>query len=369
MAEDSGLKKIVERVVSKVLDSQVPRLRDELVASVLQEVQSKAGADSQTTSGDLLRAITVIHAGATQREILRALLDSAAQYSGRVALFVVKSGTASGWQGRGFDDADAIKDFPFDLSKGLGAQVLQDRSAAIGKASDVDPRFIERFRNPALNQAMLLPLMLKDKVAALVYADGGSEAGKLDSVAVELLTVAASAWLEVAALRKQATKESASESAAPAERVQAPVPVESVSSFVDPFAGHAPKHAVPPPPQPRAAQRQTDVDATIISASAAVAVASDPNLSPEDADTHRKAQRFAKLLVDEIKLYNQAKVTEGRKHKDVYDRLKEDIDKSRATYQRRYGNTAAAAGDYFNNEVVRSLAEDNPALMGANFRR
>lgn len=368
MAEDSGLKKIVERVVSRVLDSQVPRLRDELVASVLQEVQSKAGGDSQTTSGDLLRAITVIHAGATQREILRALLDSTAQYSGRVALFVVKSGTATGWQGRGFDDTDALKDFPFDLSKGLGAQVLQDRTPAVGKASEVDPRFIERFRAPALNQAMLLPLMLKDKVAALVYADGG-EAGKLDSVAVELLTAAASAWLEVAALRKQATKESAPESAPSAERVQAPVPVETVSSFVDPFAGHAPKHAVPPPPQPRATQRQTDVDATIISASAAVAVASDPNLSPEDADTHRKAQRFAKLLVDEIKLYNQAKVAEGRKHKDVYDRLKEDIDKSRATYQRRYGNTAAAAGDYFNNEVVRSLAEDNPSLMGANFRR
>ena len=57
------------------------------------------------------------------------------------------------------------------------------------------------------------------------------------------------------------------------------------------------------------------------------------NLSPEEADVHRKAQRFARLLVDEIKLYNQVKVTEGRKNKDVYDRLKDDIEKSRATYQ------------------------------------
>jgi len=92
-------------------------------------------------------------------------------------------------------------------------------------------------------------------------------------------------------------------------------------------------------------------------------------LSPEDQDVHRKAQRFAKLLVDEIKLYNQAKVSEGRKNHDVYDRLKDDIEKSRATFNRRYGSSAAASGNYFSNEVVRSLAEDDITMMGANFRR
>jgi hypothetical protein len=89
----------------------------------------------------------------------------------------------------------------------------------------------------------------------------------------------------------------------------------------------------------------------------------------EDDDLHRKAQRFARLLMDEIKLYNQAKVAEGRKNRDLYDRLKEDIEKSRATYQKRYGNTAAASADYFNQELIRSLAEDDVSLMGSNFRR
>lgn len=92
-------------------------------------------------------------------------------------------------------------------------------------------------------------------------------------------------------------------------------------------------------------------------------------MSPEDAETHRKAQRFARLLVDEIKLYNQAKVTEGRKNRDIYDRLKEDIEKSRSMYLKRYGATVAANADYFSSEVVRSLAEDDSSLMGANFRR
>jgi len=73
--------------------------------------------------------------------------------------------------------------------------------------------------------------------------------------------------------------------------------------------------------------------------------------------------------MDEIKLYNQAKVSEGRKNRDLYDRLKEDIEKSRATYQKRYGNTSAAGADYFNQELIRSLAEDDISLMGSNFRR
>jgi hypothetical protein len=113
------------------------------------------------------------------------------------------------------------------------------------------------------------------------------------------------------------------------------------------------------------------VEVASASAAAAPAAATDPlaGLSPEDADVHRKAQRFARLLVDEIKLYNQAKVAEGRRNKDLYDRLKEDIDKSRGTFQKRYGNTAAASADYFQSELLRSLAEDDISIMGSNFRR
>src|SRR6201987_507412 len=187
MAEGTGIKKTVEQVVSQVLESYVPRLRDELVQRVLEQVQSGAGPGPVSSASELLRAVSLIHAGGTQREILRALLDSAAQHCGRVALFVVKAGTATGWQGRGFDESDAIKDFAFDVSSGLGARALQARTVASGRASEVDGRFIEQFKKPADSQILILPLVLKDKVAALVYADSGSKAGKMDGVALELL--------------------------------------------------------------------------------------------------------------------------------------------------------------------------------------
>src|SRR5437016_5818232 len=144
---------------------------------------------------------------------------------------------------------------------------------------------------------------------------------------------------------------------------------QTVSAYSDPFAGHAPKHVAPVPVEQPAAVAEAEPVSVAAAAAPAPVADSLPQMAPEEADVHRKAQRFARLLVDEIKLYNQAKVAEGRKHKDVYDRLKDDIEKSRATYRKRYGNTAAASGDYFDNELVRSLAEDDSSIMGANFRR
>ena len=146
-----------------------------------------------------------------------------------------------------------------------------------------------------------------------------------------------------------------------------------MSSFSDPFAAHTPKHIAPKAvPEPEPVAEVVEVSAACRRpAAAAPAAAADPfaGMSAEDAETHRKAQRFARLLVDEIKLYNQAKVAEGRRHKDLYDRLKEDIEKSRSTYTKRYGTTTAASGDYFQKEVVRNLAEEDLSVMGANFRK
>jgi len=372
MAESKQLKKIVERAVAQVLNRQLPKLQAELVEHVLAELPSStaeaapAQAVSEGGTANLLQAVASIHAGTSQKEILRALLDAGSTSAARVALFVVKAGTATGWQGRGFGEEDAVKDFLLDMSTGPTAHAFQNRVVTPGNVAEMDGRFVQRFGGPENEQVLILPLVLKDKVAALLYTDGGPS-GLLDAVSLELLVKAASAWLEVTSLRKQAQRE-LSEAG---ERVAA-IPVQTVSSFADPFAAHAPRHVATraQESEPAAEVVEVPAHAAVASAASAPATAADPfaGMPPEDADTHRKAQRFARLLVDEIKLYNQAKVAEGRRNKDLYDRLKDDVEKSRSTYQKRYGNTVAAGGDYFQKEVVRSLAEDDVSVMGANFR-
>ncbi len=376
MGESKELQQIVERAVAKVLDRQMRSMQAELVESVLAQLPADAAAAPAAAGegnvGNLVQAVSRIHAGSTQKEILRALLDAASAHAARTALFVVKSGTASGWQGRGFGEEDAVKDCPLDITAGSAAHACQNRVATPGNIAEMDARFVQRFGGPENEQILVLPLVLKDKVAALLYADGGAT-GQMDGASLELLVLATSAWLEVASLRKQVQKEPG-ETAPAMERPAPAAPVQTVSSFSDPFAAHAPKHTAAkaePEPEPAAEVVEVSTHAAAGAAASAPATAADPfaGISAEDADTHRKAQRFARLLVDEIKLYNQAKVAEGRRHKDLYDRLKDDIEKSRATFQKRYGSTAAASGDYFQKEVVRSLAEDDLSVMGASFRK
>ncbi len=375
---------MVERAVAQVLERHLPKLQAELVERVLAELPETPAASAETvagsaTHGGLVQAIAGIHTGTTQKEILRALLEAGSAYGSRVALFVVKAGTASGWQGRGFGEDESVKDFPLDMSSGPAGHAYQNRTAAPANIAEMDRRFVKQFGGPENEQILVLPLVLKDKVAALLYADGGAE-GVLDGPSLEVLVMTTSAWLELAALRKVSQKEVSEPAPVPAIEAVRPVaapPAQSVSAFPDPFASHAPKHNAPaavaapvplPAPEPELVEVATAAPA---SAASAPAVAADPfaGISAEDADTHRKAQRFARLLVDEIKLYNQAKVAEGRRNKDLYDRLKEDIEKSRSTFQKRYGTTAAASGDYFQKEVVRSLAEDDLSVMGGNFRK
>jgi hypothetical protein len=368
---NNDARQLVEHAVAEALQTQLPQLQSKIVQQVLDALPAPASetpAAATPDSSALVQAVASIHAGSTQKEILRALLDAGSGYCARIALFVVKAGAASGWQSRGFGEEDPVKDFALDLTAGPVAHSYQNRIATPGNITEMGGPFAEQFGRPANEQVLVLPLALKDKVAALVYADGG-DTGKLDPDALELLVIATSAWLEVTSLRKQAA---AREDSAPMTRIEpAAAPVQTVSSFSDPFAAHAPKHVPASIPEPEPAAEVVEVAAAHASAAAAPATATDPlaGLSPEDADVHRKAQRFARLLVDEIKLYNQAKVAEGRRHKDLYDRLKEDIDKSRGTFQKRYGNTAAASGDYFHNELLRSLAEDDISIMGSNFRR
>lgn len=79
---------------------------------------------------------------------------------------------------------------------------------------------------------------------------------------------------------------------------------------------------------------------------------------------HEEARRLARLLISEIKLYNEEQVEEGRRNKDLYHRLREDIDRSRQIYEERVHESVKATVDYFQQELIRSLAGGDPRALG-----
>ena len=80
---------------------------------------------------------------------------------------------------------------------------------------------------------------------------------------------------------------------------------------------------------------------------------------------HEEARRLARLLVSEIKLYNEEIIEEGRRSGNIYERLKDDIDRSRQMYQERIDPRLLESGkDYFRLELVQRLAGGDERLLG-----
>jgi len=87
-------------------------------------------------------------------------------------------------------------------------------------------------------------------------------------------------------------------------------------------------------------------------------------VNPDNQALHEEARRLARLLVSEIKLYNEEQVEEGRRNRDVYERLREDIDRSRQMYDERVDPQILRSTDYFYQELVRILAAGDSKALG-----
>lgn len=348
MTDLSRIREQVERIVREVVGEHSAAI-SESVRQRIADIKTEPGEAHGTSPTDLLNAaVASVQDATSQTDILKALLDGATNFSQRAGLLVVRGTTATGWQARGFDDNEAFRHFSTDCTQGLCERVLHSRTPSAAAADEFDSTFVARFGHPADGNVVLLPLVIKEKVAAMVYADGGEKAAAgLNASALELLVRCTGLWLEVLSFRKVAP------------------------------ADHHAAHEMPPaPPAPVVAKAAVEVapvaSAAAPAAAGTIAVAPPPPTPAAPAsngedEVRNKARRFAKLLVEEIKLYNQAKVSEGRATRDLYDRLKDDIDKSRATYEKRYGQTVPDV-DYFTQELVRILGDNDRSIFGANFR-
>ena len=92
------------------------------------------------------------------------------------------------------------------------------------------------------------------------------------------------------------------------------------------------------------------------------------DVAPVNGKAHQSAQRLARVLIAEIKLYYMDKI-DGRnagETQNIYDLLKDPIDKSRQHYRQRVG-TEVSMPDYFHGELVKTLCEGDASRLGPNY--
>jgi hypothetical protein len=357
-------------------------------------------------------AISEIDDQQSQAEILKVLVNRAAAFAPRVAFFVIKGDQGIGWRARGLQGTvgdQAVQQIKFamaaDTAVGAASRSRETWSGGPGSHGE-DHLILNHLGEEPPARIVAVPLVVSKRSVAVLYADSGdldSEAINLE--ALETLVRVAGMAVELLVARSgtgaQPAQPARGEEPAPEERgytptveydeitpvveesapgpaiseaptavvpervtdepeAAHPVQVESQSEqepIADRFAETAPPVIPEPAPTTEAPRRRYGADVEL-----PIEVSND-----EERRFHTDARRFARLLVSEIKLYKESQVNEGRSRNDLYDRLRDDIERSREMYDKRVKPEVAQRYDYFHHELVNTLAEGDAAKLGSSY--
>jgi hypothetical protein len=269
----------------------------------------------------------------SQAEILQLLLDASGDHADRAALFIVRRGRAAGWAARGFEGdpvAERIRQIQIDLEEDtVFREVTRGHRSLAEHDPEADGVSFLRFGQTEPREALYVPLVTRDRVVVVLYADAVGEKRALRRAALEALCLMASLSLERFLLQSR-------QAGAETERGRAPSLASTEREPALPATGS------------RAGQPETAAPAHPLE---------------EPATDDDDAARFARLLVTEIKLYHEHDVAQGRAERDLYRRLREPIDRSRRMYEERVAGREAGR-DHFEEKLVEILAGGDPDLLG-----
>lgn len=324
----------------------VQRQVDYLMAVL--ESQAQAGVEEVTEQPEkgkplnldfVNQALQKMAGKQSQEEILEGLLSCAGQCADRVILFDVEERKIQAWKGTGVT-VDLSEINSADENDPLFV-AARSRGMVSGHARfEITLPWLRKLGAPPA-KCLCVPLAFGTYVPLVLYADSRTD---LDIGSLDLLTRLAVMEMQnqyLAYLVKQDRERDA-------ESLEVGRPPEEVEVSQEGAGG---------------AWREADLlarDETTGEGSLSLT-------EQEEEAAHAEARRLARLLIAEIKLYNEDEVEEGRQSSDLYRRLRTDIERSRKMYKKLVHPLIQSQADYFGAEVVRVLAQDNSDLMGSGY--
>jgi len=308
--------------MSSAPSSALRQLLDNRISQLSGEVETLFAEAREQTRREFADQLNQTVRRLRQSEDLEALtvtlLDAAGLFSTSSALFVIESDVAKGRRMRGVTEetSERFKSLAIPLAEAAalaGAVETRDPVTAVTTVGEVSLEMRELVGHSSDGRVSIFPLVVRDEVPALLYAWG-----TVHGAAMELLTqVAAGVWSELSR-------------PAPPELVTiAPAPVATVV-----------------PPRPSTSWDQ---------------------LSPDEQQIHFSAQRFARVQVAEMRLYHADAVQSGRALASLYGKLRKPIDIARENFRQNYFKPCPTMVDYLHLELVRTLANEDPELLGKDY--
>jgi hypothetical protein len=304
--------------LERAFDTLSDRLRDEVarqVRAVSEELVAATRAEQaireQSTSIDAMALVQRLADGirsmdraSTLGGVLDAMLSAAALEAARAGVFLIRGERFHSWRFLGFDAAlDASQSIELD---GAEAGVIAEAArtgVTVSATCEEAPSLPAFARAQSDRDCIAVPLAMGGQVIAVLYAEEISWSREVLDV---LASHAARCLESLTAVQAARTL---------TEQPALPIPVRDA----------------------------------------------DENSS----DAHAAAQRYARLLVAEIKLYHEPQVDAGRRERDLATRLGAQIARARVAYEQRVPAHARHDTDYFDDELIRTLADGDASLLEA----
>ena len=315
----SGWRERIERVFEERFSELTTQVEQQFQAE-LESRAAQAATAAKTArrelSDQLNRFARRLRNAENHQAWTEAVLDAASGFAQQVALFGVSDGSLKLESARGLTTEPLEgREVPLTAAPAFATAVeTLDPVIAMRTAGELSEAIAAM---SAANQGapvQLFPLVSQGKAAAVLYVEapeGAQEIGALELIA----SVAASA-LEVRAAQK-------------------PVALVAIAG-----AGQAPRET-----------RARDW----------------ASLTTAEQELHLRAQRFARVQVAAMRLYKAKEVKTGRESGDLYSALREEIDTGREEFRAQFFDATPTMVDYLHLELVKSLANDNAALLGSTY--
>ena len=312
-AREASLRTELDRKFTQQLEEARVQARADALTQARQEASEAAAREHEQTAHAterdarlaaverLVASVRRIDAASTLRETLEVLAQSASLETPRVAVLLIEGNSVRSFSQRGFEDVPGSG--PIAAGGVVEACVKHGQPAFTNDAAGLKaPGFAALSDDRA---GFAAPLRVGNRTVAVLYADdAGEDAPEAPAAwpeALELLARHASIHLENLT----------------AVRMRQDEPVST-----------------------------SGVEATA-----------------QSATTPDEAYRFARLLVSELKLYNENEVRLGREHRDLGRRLADEIARAREAYYARVPDSIAERDEYFDGELVSTLAGGDRSIL------
>lgn len=314
----------LEAAIAALAASKAAEPRDPNVGPRATDTVNGA-SDHDAGISRVLDAVRQFDRATSLHEILDALAAHAAREISRSALLIVRDRRLRCWSQTGFGpDVDGRIFDPPSSDAGIVVRAIRTRAASVtAESCEADPTDFPFAPAAAGCVAFAAPLIVGGEVVAVFYADEG------EAALPPLVTSArAEAWPEILeALVRHASR-----------------CLESVT--LTRLLGEEPGL--------RSTGLLNESDAFGSRAG---------SIALTDMDREDAARRYARLLVSEIRLYHEAEIDAGRRDGTLGVRLGQEIARARELYQARIQPDLARRDDYFQDELVRTLADGDATLL------